>query len=92
MAYISKNQMCYTVVVINPLETAMGYAPISARTAIVTLNKEDAYRYCEHEMDSLEQQGYTYTHEYDEGNKSTVIFDKPGFTAAVIFQKSALVQ
>ena len=89
--YIPKNQMCYTVVVIDPLEGSE--APLTARTSIVTLNREEAIRYCEMEMDRLERKGYVYTREYfEESGKSTVIFNKPGFRAAVILQKSALVQ
>ena len=89
--YIPENQMCYTVVVIDPLQSSR--APLTARTAIVTLNREEAIEYCERDMDYLEREGYVYTGEYPEGpNKSTVIYDKPGFTAAVILQKSGLVQ
>ena len=89
--YIPKNQMCYTVVIIDPLQ--ISHAPLTARTAIVTLNKEEAIEYCEREMDYLEREGYVYTTEYADGSgKSTVIYDKPGFTAAVILQKSGLVQ
>ena len=88
--YIPKNQMCWTVVVIDVLQSSL---PLTARTSIVTLNKEEAIEYCEMEMDHLEREGYSYTHEYADGNgKSTVIYDKPGFTAAVILQKSGLVQ
>lgn len=89
--YIPKNQMCYTVVVVDPLQSS--YAPLTARTAIVTLDKEEAIEYCEREMDYLEREGYVYTKEYADGSgKSTVIYDKPGFTAAVILQKSGLIQ
>ena len=89
--YIPQNQMCYTVVVIDPLQNSR--SPLTARTAIVTLDKEEAIGYCEREMDYLEREGYVYTGEYPEGSgKSTVIYDKPGFTAAVILQKSGLVQ
>ena len=89
--YIPKNQMCYTVVVIDPLQSSR--APLTARTSIVTLDKEEAIEYCHREMDYLEREGYTYSREYAEGTgKSTVIYDKPGFTAAVVLQKSGLVQ
>ena len=89
--YIPKNQMCYTVVVIDPLQSSR--VPVTARTAIVTLDREEAIEYCNREMDYLEREGYVYTTEYFEGSgKSTVIYDKPGFTAAVVLQKSGLVQ
>lgn len=89
--YIPKNQMCYTVVVVDPLQSQQ--VPLTARTSIVTLDKEEAIEYCEAEMDNLEREGYKYTTEYMEGSgKSTVIYDKPGCTAAVILQKSGLIQ
>lgn len=84
--------MCYTVVVIDPLQNALQQAPITARTSIVTLDKEKAIEYCDIEMDNLEREGYEYTYEYCENGKSTVIYDKPGLTAAVVLQISALIQ
>ena len=89
MSYIKKNQMCYAVIVVDPLSITP--APISARVSIVTLSKAEAIRYCELEMIRLEDRGYEYSGEYTEGAKSTVIYDKPGFTAAVIFSPSALI-
>ena len=96
MAYLSKNQPCYAVLVCGVTNGVID----ETRIAGVTLHPQDAVGYAENEMQYLEDKGYECVQEIDEMYKGVYWslwagnnqYNGSPRSVEVKIQKSALMQ